>query len=89
MNLFKIITTSLLIYLTIKINKIIMTQKEAVLKLADILAQVGKVRGEVEKLVAAAANQENISDELANAINDVQTAVGGVDDLNTDELTTG
>lgn len=63
-----------------------MKTQEAVDKLNAQAAQLGKVRTEVQKLVDAAANADNVSPELEAAINNVQNAIQGVDDLNPDEV---
>lgn len=67
-----------------KLDKMGKTQSEAAAQLNTIATQLGKVRTEVQKLVDAAANEDQISDELQTAIDNVQNAVQGVDDLNAD-----
>jgi prefoldin subunit 5 len=64
-----------------------MTQEEAIAKLNAQATQLAKVRAEVQKFIDAAQNQGNVSPELEAAINSVQDAIQGVDDLNTDETT--
>lgn len=63
-----------------------MTQQEAIAKINSQTEQLSKVRTEVQKLVDAAQNQGNISPELEEAINNLSTAIQGVDDLNPDEV---
>lgn len=65
---------------------LIMTNQEAIDKLNAQATQLSKVRTEVQKLVDAAQNQGNVSPELEAAINGVQAAIQGVDDLNPDEV---
>lgn len=61
-----------------------MTDQEAIDKINNLTTQVGKVKTEVEALILAAQNQGNVSEALATAITNAQTALQGVDDLNAD-----
>lgn len=69
------------------LKSIEMTNQEAIDKINAQSTQLGKIKTEVQKLVDAAQNQGNISPELESAINGLQTAIQGVDDLNADEAT--
>lgn len=75
-----------LLYIANKLNFIQMTQAEAAQKLTEVANQLGKVRTEVQALVDAANNEQNISAELQAAIENVSAAVQGVDDINPDEV---
>lgn len=66
------------------LNKVLMTQEEAIAKLNANAEQLAKVKAEVQKLVDAGQNQPDISPELEAAITAVSNAIQGVDDLNAD-----
>lgn len=64
-----------------------MTNQEAIDKLNAMAAQMGKVSTEVQGLIAIIQNQGNVSPEVEAGINNVQSAIQGVDDLNPDAPT--
>lgn len=70
-----------------KLNQIIMTQAEATQQINDLTTQVGKIRGEIQKLIDAAGNQPNITPELEAAIVSAKAAIQGIDEMNPDEET--
>jgi hypothetical protein len=61
-----------------------MTQQEAVDKLNQQAQQITKIRGEVQTLIDAVNNAGNVSPEVEAAINNVGTALQGLDDMNAD-----
>ncbi len=61
-----------------------MTNAEAVQALKDIVTQTSKVSDEVKKLIALVQGSGDVSQELADQITAVQSAIQGVDDLNPD-----
>lgn len=70
-----------------KINQIVMTNEEAIAKLDAQAVKLEKVRAEVQALKDAAQADGNVSPELAAAIDRVDAAIIGVDDINEDAET--
>jgi len=60
------------------------TQAEAAEKLNQVTAQLVKVQAEIQKLIDAAASEDEISPELQAAIDGVSAAAQAADDKNPD-----
>lgn len=75
--------------ITSKLEAIMATQAELAASLRDLTAQVGKVRTEVlsavARLQAAVEAAGATSPEVDAALQDLRSAVQGLDDLNEDE----
>lgn len=67
-----------------KLNKMALSQQEAIAKLDAQAEVLTKVKSEVEALKEIAEGAGNVSPELEAAIGRVDAAIKGVDDINED-----
>lgn len=79
----------LLLFLNIKLKKIVMTQAELQAELLALKAQNEKAKGEIiakfAALEGALANQGNTTPEVDAALADLKVSVQGTDDIVPDE----
>jgi uncharacterized membrane-anchored protein YhcB (DUF1043 family) len=75
----------LLLFINIKLKKIVMTQAELQAELVALKAQNEKAKGEIvgkiAALEAAIANQGNTTPEVDAALADLKVSVQGTDDI--------
>jgi len=70
------------LFITIQLNKMALSNKEAVDKINALTTQVGKIGTEVTALKDIILSQGNVTPEVEAALANLENAVKGGDDLN-------